>query len=257
MGYAVYYGGALKITPPLKQGDHEILIQIIDESRSDSAAHQIYRKMSKDCAQLFHFPLAVSEDGELLLSDSEEQREGLEDWLSGLIKHFFRPRGYSLDGEVQYSGDEECDRGTVYVKGNNVESVDDVTYNDGPSWSRSCYMSETVRNAVSDVVDSADETGCDGDVTVCNKSAVDALANILTPNQQQGNDAVASHGESEDRERPDNELSPSELSFKYDKVGQWGDHPQYTSAVWRGEVAQEATRRGYWDWVHCKLEENS
>ena len=50
---------------------------------------------------------------------------------------------------------------------------------------------------------------------------------------------------------------PSDLSDEYDEPGKWGQHPMYTMALWQAEVLNSETRRGYWDWVACKLEEES
>lgn len=52
------------------------------------------------------------------------------------------------------------------------------------------------------------------------------------------------------------ELTPDELGRKYaDADGGWGEHPEYPAWDWRSEVASESTRRGYWDWVACQIEE--
>ncbi len=259
MPYRVYYNGELTITPALKQADCDVLDVIIDDDRSPAAqeANRIYAQMNEEYSLSSSFSLSLSEDGRLLVSDSEEQREGLEDWLRGLIKHFFRPRGYSLEGEVSYSGAGEDDHGWIYVKKDEVEAIDDVIYNDGPSWARTAYMGEPVRTAATDVVNSADDTGCNGDLTVCSKSAVAALDKMLRLNLLEKKSTAASQYEGDDTGRPDSELSPSELSEKYDKVGEWGEHPEHGAADWRLEAGEGLTRRGYWDWVACKLEEKS
>jgi hypothetical protein len=259
MPYRAFYNGELAIIPALKPEDRDVLDQIIDDNRSPAAqeANQIYAQMNEECGLSNSFSLSLSEDGQFLGCDNEEQREGLEDWLQGLIKHFFRPRGYSLEGEVSYSGDGEDDHGWIYVQKDEVECIEDVIYNDGPSWARAAYMSEPVRSAATGVVDSADDTGCDGDLTVCSKSAVAVLDKMLKLNQLEKKSTAASQYEGKDTGRPDSELSPSELSDKYDKIGEWGEHPEHGAADWRLEVAEGLTRRGYWDWVACKLEEDS
>lgn len=35
--------------------------------------------------------------------------------------------------------------------------------------------------------------------------------------------------------------------------GYWGAHPDYPVADWQYEVANDDTRRGYWEWVEAKL----
>jgi hypothetical protein len=42
------------------------------------------------------------------------------------------------------------------------------------------------------------------------------------------------------------------LTFEF---GHWGEHPQHGRGVWKYEVANGDTQRGYWDYVAAKLEE--
>ena len=37
----------------------------------------------------------------------------------------------------------------------------------------------------------------------------------------------------------------------------WGSHPKYPKSDWRYEVENGDTMLGYWEWVHCKLEESA
>ena len=41
-----------------------------------------------------------------------------------------------------------------------------------------------------------------------------------------------------------------------EKYGYWGSHPEYPVEDWRHEVSNDDVRRGYWDWVAAKLEED-
>lgn len=51
--------------------------------------------------------------------------------------------------------------------------------------------------------------------------------------------------------RADRLLAPDELSEKYDGT----EHPQHVRWMWREAVVNDATLRGYWDWVSAQLEE--
>ena len=68
--------------------------------------------------------------------DRGEKFYHYEAWLTYLIEHFFEPWGYKLSGEVSWQGEDDNDRGTIYVKDNVVEAVEDDITNKGPSWSR-------------------------------------------------------------------------------------------------------------------------
>ena len=207
MGYAVYYQGEIEISPALKSEDSDLLLQIIADHRTPAQqeAYRIHQQMNENRGEfsnlLKSFPLSLDEDKHHLVSHSEEQIGELEDWLSRLIEYFFAPRGYSLEGEVHRSGDGEGDHGYVYVKQNKVEYVEDVCFNDGPSWARTSYMSEPVQTAAGVLVGSADDTGCDGDLTVCFKSAVDTLNEMLNLSKQSKNGTVPTQSEVNDGER--------------------------------------------------------
>mgnify|MGYP006280343865 CR=1 FL=1 len=42
------------------------------------------------------------------------------DWLEYLIKNFFNPWGYYLNGKVEWQGEDEDDHGVIIVKSNNI-----------------------------------------------------------------------------------------------------------------------------------------
>lgn len=48
------------------------------------------------------------------------------------------------------------------------------------------------------------------------------------------------------------DLSPEQLDDAYNPDGD-GEHPRYTRARWREQVAQQYTISGYWVWVHHQL----
>jgi hypothetical protein len=37
--------------------------------------------------------------------------------------------------------------------------------------------------------------------------------------------------------------------------GLWGEHPDYPVDEWQAEVANDDTRKGYWEWVKAKIED--
>jgi len=36
----------------------------------------------------------------------------------------------------------------------------------------------------------------------------------------------------------------------------WDSHPDFPVEDWMQEVSEDATRRGYWEWVRAKMEED-
>lgn len=41
-----------------------------------------------------------------------------------------------------------------------------------------------------------------------------------------------------------------------EKHGAWGQHPKHCVDDWQYEVSNGDTRRGYWDWVASRLEQD-
>jgi len=50
-----------------------------------------------------------------------------------------------------------------------------TSFNAGPSWAPTPYASNDVKQAISDLVDSADDAGCSDDLTVVSAAKVEAL----------------------------------------------------------------------------------
>ena len=87
-------------------------------------------------------------------------------WLRLLAKYFFASRGYSLDGSIWWTADDDVDdRGCIFAKGKQLEVIEDRIVNAGPSWSPSPYASDGVKQAIVKLVESADNTGCDGPIS--------------------------------------------------------------------------------------------
>ena len=182
MGYDVYYSGEIEITPALTKKDRAFLHSMIDCNpgrKITGKALAMLNAIENDFSLWSSFPMAISEDGERLEALDEEEREGLSGWLAGFIKYFFQPRGYSLEGSVTYSGECSSDHGEIFVKGDAVEIVEDIEANEGPSWAPKPFISHLVCRLIENLVESADSTGCDGDLTICSKSAVETLAAVV------------------------------------------------------------------------------
>ena len=64
----------------------------------------------------------INEDGELAWDGNEKFYE-YEEWMKYLIKHFFDPSGYILNGEIEFQGEDRDDFGFICVK-NNVVTIE-------------------------------------------------------------------------------------------------------------------------------------
>jgi hypothetical protein len=48
-------------------------------------------------------------------------------------------------------------------------------------------------------------------------------------------------------------LTADQLRERYDN---WGEHPEHSLEAWQHQVANDETRRGYWEWVAAEIEAN-
>jgi hypothetical protein len=122
----------------------------------------------------------LTDKRDLILPDEFESSHGLRLWLVLLIEHFLAPLGYVLNGEVSWTADEADDRGTIFVKDNTVECVDDFFVNQGPSWFPSHYCDFRLKTMIQELIDSADSTGCSPDLTVVASAAIDSIREALS-----------------------------------------------------------------------------
>ena len=62
----------------------------------------------------------IDDNGDLAWDGNEKFYE-YEEWLNYLIKHFFAPIGYILNGDIHWEGEDSSDFGTIHVVDNVVE----------------------------------------------------------------------------------------------------------------------------------------
>ncbi len=61
-----------------------------------------------------------NEEGTEILWDGGEKFYHYTEWLNYIIHKFLKPNGYTLNGEVEYQGEDEMDSGMIVVKNNIV-----------------------------------------------------------------------------------------------------------------------------------------
>lgn len=50
-------------------------------------------------------------------------------------------------------------------------------------------------------------------------------------------------------------LALDALELREQHRGTWGEHPEHYIEAWQAEVASDATRLGYWEWVAIQVED--
>ena len=75
-----------------------------------------------------------TEDGTGIEWDSGEKFYAYLVWIPYLIDHFLKPWGYVVNGKVEWSGDDDDDRGCIHVRNNVVKAVKARIVNEEPDW---------------------------------------------------------------------------------------------------------------------------
>lgn len=178
MPYPVYYTGLIGITPRVNDEDAWLFSTLTDTISNDSARAFLasVQTASRTTAGRYARFLHLGRMHASLSPTKEASCHGLPLWLEILIKHFFEPRGYVLQGEISWrASDDPADRGSIFIAENRIEVVDDVILNPGPSWRRTGFTDTELRGVIEALIESADNTGCTEDLTVVSANALVAL----------------------------------------------------------------------------------
>jgi hypothetical protein len=181
MGYHVYYSGEVSISPPLSEEDAAVVRAFVSLEPSEETQPIFAAIAASEEPDLPWFGglLDVSRDRASLVPEEEESRHGVRLWLKLLTEHFLAPKGYVSNGEVLWEGEDSDDAGCIYVKDNHVEAVDDLTFNAGPSWAPNHHADDLLRQAIRDLLESADNTGCSPDLTVVEARHIETVRAFL------------------------------------------------------------------------------
>jgi hypothetical protein len=147
MGYDTYFSGEFEIKPPLTESERAQLLYAIGaygakeiELGREAAAlkERIDRGTSSNGYHATlegQLPFVISADGASMHDTGDAERcYYAEQVLNLVVREFLAPLGHSLKGEISWQGDDSEDRGTIYAQGGDVEWVEDVITNPGPSW---------------------------------------------------------------------------------------------------------------------------
>lgn len=142
MGYETCMNGSLKVTPPMTADDFgafQKLAAYYTPKDADSAVQSLRDQMSGTNAEIDLLLGGDDTDASVpheLNIAGRDYNWHFQEGLDFVIENFFAPRGYVVNGELDWDGDDPGDSGTVYVKDNKVEWVKDDISNRGPSWRR-------------------------------------------------------------------------------------------------------------------------
>lgn len=178
-----FYSCAIRITPAVSDQDMHLLEALVSGEDSPEA-RSVLEAIESETAAAVDVPMGLlslnhAQDG--FTSQSDDAPELLAAWLRLIIRHFFEPRGYSIEGRIVWieANDREAS-GCIFVHSSQVEIVeDDWLLNRGPSWSRAVVLNEELKQALRDLIDSSDATGCSDDLTVISVQALEQVRTYL------------------------------------------------------------------------------
>ena len=153
MGYTTDFEGGFNITPNLSQKDNEFLTKFSETRRMARNVGPEYgvegefyvdgtgwagQDHDKNVINYNRPPgtqpglwcqWIPTDDGCELIWDGGEKFYNYVEWLDYLIDKILAPRGYTLNGECQWFGEERDDVGVIIVKNNKVTTkVGKLTY---------------------------------------------------------------------------------------------------------------------------------
>jgi len=144
MGYTTDFEGSFNITPVLSQKDNEFLTKFSETRRmarnvgpeygiegefyvdgtgwagQDSDKNVINYNRPPSTQPGLWCQWIPTDDGCELVWDGGEKFYNYVEWLDYLIDKILAPRGYTLNGECQWFGEERDDVGVIIVKNNKV-----------------------------------------------------------------------------------------------------------------------------------------
>jgi hypothetical protein len=145
MGYSTDFYGQFNVTPTLKAEDVEYLTKFsetrrmarkVDEKYGVEGEFYVdgkgYAGQGDDDTIIDHnrppktqpglwCQWIPTEDGKAIEWDGGEKFYDYVEWIEYLIKKILAPRGYVLNGEVEWQGEERGDIGKIVIKDNVVQ----------------------------------------------------------------------------------------------------------------------------------------
>lgn len=115
MGYNTDFYGSFEITPPLSPSQVNIF-QSYSEERHGKEKHLNPEAQPPD----IWCNWTVSDDGQFLLWNDEEKFQNYAEWLEFVIKKFFVYWKVTLNGSIEWRGEERNDIGRLIIKDNKL-----------------------------------------------------------------------------------------------------------------------------------------
>jgi len=117
MGYQTDFRGHFELNKALDLETSDFLVKF-SETRHENDGLLIVRGWPAIWCQW-----VPTEDGKGIVWDGGEKFYNYVEWIKYLIADVLAPKGYVLNGDVDWRGEEWEDIGTISIKDNNVEEI--------------------------------------------------------------------------------------------------------------------------------------
>jgi len=113
MGYYTGFSGEFGLDKPLTVEQKKILDDFSEERHGGDMQHDPSKPG-------FWCDWAPNEDGTAIEWNGSEKFYDYVGWIEYLVEHFIKPWGLTMNGEVEWEGEESGDLGKIVVKDNVV-----------------------------------------------------------------------------------------------------------------------------------------
>ncbi len=119
MGYNTDFSGSFTVTPKLTD-EHVAYLNAIAAGSLGRHPNALENEATPSDQPESWCQWIPTEDGEAIEWDGNEKFYNYEDWLRYLIDNFLRPWGHTLNGIVDYFGEDPLDLGRLIVRDNKL-----------------------------------------------------------------------------------------------------------------------------------------
>jgi len=142
MGYTTDFTGSFKLNKKLSESDYRFLMEFNDTRHNGESEF-------KDTPGIW-CGWIPSEDRESIEWDGGEKFYSYIPWIKWLMVNYLGPRGYTLDGEVEWQGEDSRDIGKIIINDGEVSyKTGTLTYEDVPALMKE---NEELRNTVAELM---------------------------------------------------------------------------------------------------------
>ena len=119
MGYNIEFDGEFELDRELTMKDYRWLTRLNEERHDDIDGDLKYNGLSWDEQPSTYCSWCPTEDGDVITHDGSEKSSGNIFWIRHIVS-YLKEKGYVVNGEVEWEGDEAGDVGKIVVENNDV-----------------------------------------------------------------------------------------------------------------------------------------